>query len=85
MRYAHNSISQNGRKDEKMNAIDEGCTHFNRTGIKSSIEKECLVCPLRNENGDCIQDIIDDKGAEMGAGIAEIWRVFYESKNTKDA
>ena len=63
------------------------CPHFKKTGIKpkSSLEKDCSVCPLRNENGDCIQDIIDDKGAEMGAGIAEIWRVFYESKNTKDA
>lgn len=60
------------------------CEHFQKAGWKVSIpEKECLVCPLRNEVGNCIQDIIDDKGLEMGTEISEIWRVFYEQKQTK--
>ena len=56
----------------------QGCRHFKRTGITaSSIEEACSICPLRNEAGDCIEDIIQDKGEEMGAEIAAIWEKFY--------
>ena len=70
--------------------IRDSCQHFAKTGLtppRGGMEKMCLVCPLRNEGGDCIQDIMDDMGDEVGhkavvAGykIAEIWRKFDERK-----
>ena len=47
------------------------------------IESECQICPLRNKNGDCIKDIIDNYGLGIETEISEIWRCFFESKNTK--
>lgn len=56
------------------------CPHFKKTGLKSKPEKECLICPLRNEKGDCIKDIMDDRSLEMEQEISEIWRIFYKNK-----
>ena len=61
------------------------CEHFARTGIKLSakhtIADECNICPLRNKNGDCIKDIIDNYGLGIEVEISEIWRKYYEDKN----
>ena len=62
------------------------CEHFARTKIKlpakHSPEQECRICPLRNDTGNCIKDIMDDKGLEIETEISEIWRRFYEDKST---
>ena len=59
------------------------CEHFKKTGIKLGThnpEDECRICPLRNKKGDCIKDIMDDKGLEMEAEISGIWQRFYKEK-----
>ncbi len=56
------------------------CEHFKKTGIKGkhTLEQECKICPLRNAKGECIKDIMDDKGLEIETEISEIWRKFYK-------
>ena len=60
------------------------CEHFKKTGIelgKHKAEEECRVCPLKNKTGDCIKDILEEKGLEIETELLEIWRRFYEEKN----
>ena len=66
------------------------CKHFAKTKIKlplrHTIADECRICPLRNKKGDCVEDITDDLGLTVKDKLDErdeIWRRFYESKNTK--
>lgn len=61
------------------------CEYFKKTGIKCSPDKECFLCPLREEKtGDCLRDIEDDAGKTVGEMVAprqsEIWRLFYEQR-----
>ena len=62
------------------------CSHFAMTGIKLKVkhtpEEECRICPLRNEKGDCIKDIMEEKSSEMETEISEIWRCFYDRAKT---
>ena len=57
------------------------CPYFKKTKIKCSPEKECLLCPLRDK-GDCIKDIHEDASEMAEERTSEIWRRFYENKNT---
>lgn len=56
------------------------CEYFKQTGIKCPPEKECLLCPLRDEKGDCIKDIHEDASEKVEERTSEIWRQFYERK-----
>ncbi len=62
------------------------CKHFAKTGIKlpkgHEAEVECRVCPLRDNNGDCIKDIYQDMGEKTEEKVSEIWRRFFERKPT---
>ena len=64
------------------------CSHFAMTGIKLKVkhtpEEECRICPLRNEKGDCIKDIMEEKGLEMEAEVSQIWERFWRNKYAKD-
>ena len=53
------------------------CKYFKKTGIKCRSEKECLLCPLRDEKGDCIKDIHEDASLNVEERTSEIWRKFY--------
>ncbi len=67
------------------------CPHFSKTGLKpprGGQEKMCRACPLRNEKGNCIQDLIDDMGEQVGNEISEaqseiaaIWRKWNDRKS----
>ncbi len=57
------------------------CPHFKRTKLPvPEGESECSICPLRNKKGDCIKDIVEDKGLEIEQEISEIWRIFYAKR-----
>ena len=60
------------------------CKYFKKTGIKAPVEKECLVCTLRNKKGDCLKDIYGDKfekcAEEANEEASEIWRRFYKEE-----
>lgn len=59
------------------------CKYFKKTKIKCPPEKECLLCPLREKKtGDCIKDIHEDASEKAEERTSEIWRRFYEGKNT---
>ena len=62
------------------------CRHFTKTGIKlpkgHKIEAECKICPLRDDNGDCIKDIYQDMSEQTEERVSEIWRRFYERNHT---
>lgn len=59
------------------------CEEFERTGLPrpATIEKACKICPLRNEKGDCIKDIVDDLANDLSdkasKEISLIWEAFY--------
>ena len=64
------------------------CKFFLMTGISTKIvpsNKECNVCPLRNEDGDCPVDIMNDYGEHAGEKIGRIWRDFFEKRSQKVA
>ncbi len=77
-----------------MTTDKEPCPHYAKTGLKpprGGVEKTCRACPLHNERGDCIQDIIDDMGEQTGDTVtqaafevAEIWGQFNERKHAQE-
>jgi hypothetical protein len=66
------------------------CPYYAKTGLSAlpgEMETMCRSCPLRNERGDCIQDLIDDMGRKIGNEISEaqseiaaIWRRYEYTK-----
>ncbi len=56
------------------------CPYFKKTKIKCSPEKECQLCPLRDDKGDCIKDIHEDASLMAEERTSEIWRKFYENR-----
>ena len=61
------------------------CEHFRKTGLKAkNLEEECRICPLRNEKGDCIKDIMEEKSSEMETEVSQIWERFWRNKYAKD-
>ena len=68
----------------------ERCKFFLQTGISTKIVpayKECNRCPLRNKDNDCLDDIVNDTGAEAGIKISSIWcgywRDYYEKRSQR--
>ena len=63
------------------------CKYFLMTGRARAVPyyKECKVCPLRNKEGDCLDDIVNDTSSEAGVKIASIWcdywKDYYEKRN----
>jgi len=62
------------------------CRLFAKTRIElpkgHHIEEECKICPLRDKNGDCPEDIGDNLSLVANEKISEIWRIFYEHNHT---
>lgn len=58
------------------------CKFFLMTGRAAVVPyyKECKVCPLRNKEGDCINDIMDDSCKQMSEQIGLIWRDYFEKR-----
>ena len=59
------------------------CKHFLRTGRARVVPfyKECKVCPLRNEDGDCPNDIMNDWSEHAGEKISKIWSDYFEKRS----
>ena len=57
----------------------ERCKFFAKTGMKSPPDKECLVCPLREKNGDCLQDIADFENQNAQLRTSDIWSKYWKN------
>lgn len=58
------------------------CVDFERTGLRKpqTIEQACRICPLRNKDGDCPKDVIQDYGERVGDKLSVIWEAFHAPK-----
>ena len=63
------------------------CQYFTVAGLQrphGGMEKMCAMCSLRDETGNCIQDIIDELGDDVAALVGkaqlEIWKIVMRQK-----
>mgnify|MGYP001588211544 CR=1 FL=1 len=63
----------------------ERCRFFLMTGRARVVPyyKECNACPLRNAEGNCINDIMDKHSLQMSEEISAIWRDYFEKRGQR--